>query len=240
MIFPLPKKIKEDLKLWFCRRWEVPYSPEEIPYGLYRRIEKSQPLCVVDVGAHRGGFMKSISRICGVSRGVLVEALPFKIDWLKRDFSSAEYTIFECAVADRTGTIEFHLNPMSDTSSLLRLRQEMPELSALPEGTSELLTVQARTLDDLIAEAKLDRVDLLKIDVQGAEAIAFAGAGEMLKKTRLVLTEVSLKPLYDQSATFFDIHRIMTSAGFKLLDLNPEFRAPDGELLQCDALFQRE
>jgi FkbM family methyltransferase len=240
MMFPLPKKLKEQMKQWLCRRWQVPYSPEEIPFGLFRQIENSPPLCVVDVGAHRGGFMKSISRICGVSRGVLVEALPFKIDWLKRDFPSAEYTIFECAVADRTGTIDFHLNPMSDTSSLLRLRQEMPELSALPEGSSKTLTVVSRKLDDLVAEAGLDQVDLLKIDVQGAEAIAFAGAVETLQRTRLVLTEVSLKPLYDHSATFFDIYQLMTSAGFKLLDLNPEFRAPDGELLQCDALFQRE
>jgi FkbM family methyltransferase len=240
MIFPLPKKTKEKLKQWLCRRWDVPYCPEEIPVALHRLIEKSAPLRVVDVGAHRGGFMKSISRICGVSSGILVEALPFKIEWLKRDFPSKEYTIFACAVADREGTIEFNLNPMSDTSSLLRLRQEMPELSALPEGHSEKIQVDCKKLDDLVARVGMDRVDLLKIDVQGAEAMAFAGARETLEKTTLILTEVSLKPLYDDSATFFDIYQLMTAAGFKLLDLNPEFRGPDGELLQCDALFQRK
>ena len=40
----------------------------------------------------------------------------------------------------------------------------------------ELVDVPVRRLDDCLAEWKVDRVDLLKIDVEGHEGKVFAGA----------------------------------------------------------------
>ena len=80
---------------------------------------------------------------------------------------------------------------------------------------------------------------MLKIDVQGAEAQVLAGASQILNRTRFVWIEFSFKPLYENSPTFFDIFAQMDAAGFGLLELTPEFRAPNREVLQADGLFFR-
>jgi hypothetical protein len=66
-----------------------------------------------------------------------------------------------------------------------------------------------------------------------------AGASHILGHTRFVLVEVSFKPLYENSPTFFDIYAQMDAAGFGLLEVTPEFRAPNREMLQADGLFFR-
>jgi len=60
-----------------------------------------------------------------------------------------------------------------------------------------------------------------------------------LNRTRFVWIEFSFKPLYENSPTFFDIFAQMDAAGFGLLELTPEFHAPNREMLQADGLFFR-
>ena len=51
------------------------------------------------------------------------------------------------------------------------------------------MTVRAVTLDDMIDELKLDRVDFIKMDIEGAERHALAGARRLLSayKPRLAI-----------------------------------------------------
>ena len=91
-----------------------------------------------------------------------------------------------------------------------------------------------------IAEYKLDKlekIDFIKLDVQGAEHLVIQGAKKTLALTRLLWTEVSFKSLYEGSSVFDDIYAQLESKGFVLLELSPGHRATNHELLQADALF---
>jgi Methyltransferase FkbM domain len=176
--------LKRRLKELLCRRWDLPYSREEIAFSLLRRIEHGGPISLIDAGAHKGEFTRAIMRVCGVSRGLLIKAMPEKAWRLREEFREPQFSV--------------------------------------------------------AAEAKMTSVDLLKLDVQGAECLALAGAAGILKNTRMLWIEVSFKPLYENSATFFDVYHTVEKAGFILADLKPGFRAPDGELLQADALFLKK
>jgi hypothetical protein len=142
-------------------------------------------------------------------------------------------------VSELTGLVDFEVNEAEQTSSLLKIHRQLPELSEVQLGTPTTLTVQTRTLDDIALEARISEIDLLKIDVQGAEGKVLVGASQMLNRTRFIWVEVSFKPLYENSPTFFDIYAQMDAAGFGLLELTPEFRAPNREVLQADGLFFR-
>jgi len=208
-----------------------------IPSALLRYLPKGQPIQLADIGAHDGDFTFGLACWCGLERSVMVEPLPHKAAQLRERFRAPQYHIFECALAADVGTAVLHVNAIEATSSLFSIRRGIAELSGLALGEEKILRVPTRTLDSVTAEAKLERIDLLKLDVQGAEHLVLAGATQALKATRLIWSECSFKPLYTGSCTFADIYETLAKVGFQLLELNTAFRSPTGELLQVDALF---
>jgi FkbM family methyltransferase len=71
--------------------------------------------------------------------------------------------------------------------------------------------VQTRRLDDL---AEIAAMDMLKIDVQGAELMVFKGAEEKLKRAVAIHTEVCFLELYKNQPLFGDVDVDLRSRGF--------------------------
>ena len=95
-------------------------------------------------------------------------------------------------------------------------------------------------LDTLLHELRWPgNIDLMKIDVQGAELLALRGAEQALARTRFVFAEVSFAPLYEGSCVFGEVYDFLCSRGFRLLSIQEGFRGEDNELLQCDSMFGR-
>ena len=235
---PLRRRLKAAFRLALQSALRIPcHGIYGIPYILLQRLQKNVPLRVVDVGAHDGEFTFGLASYCGLEAGVLVEPLPHKAAKLREKFRPPHYHVFECALAASAGEAELRVNDLEATSSLFAIRRGMPELNALPLGEERVVRVAQCTLDSVVAEAGLPRLDVLKIDVQGAEHLVLSGAAETLRRTRLIWTECSFKPLYDGSSTFTDIYVALNAAGFRLLEMSPTFRSPTGELLQSDLLF---
>lgn len=74
--------------------------------------------------------------------------------------------------------------------------------------------IQSMSIDDLVSERSLNRVDFIKMDIEGAEMAALEGAVETLKRfrPRLAIT------IYRSMEDFVDIPRMLQS-----LDLDYEF-----------------
>ena len=82
-------------------------------------------------------------------------------------------------------------------------------------GQSEINTECIR-LDDFMDEINLKTVDMLWVDVQGAEKIVFDGMGEKLKDVKVINTEVGIhEPLYENSINAEELTEYMDKIGFK-------------------------
>ena len=73
------------------------------------------------------------------------------------------------------------------------------------ELNKEVVRVEVRTLDQIDQIATFPTIDLLKIDVQGAESQVLKGARKVLEKTQNVLVEISLYDLYESKTSFLDV-----------------------------------
>jgi FkbM family methyltransferase len=91
------------------------------------------------------------------------------------------------------------------------------------------IKVQADTLDNWCASNKITAIDIIWIDVQGAELFLFEGAEEILKHTRIIMTEVGLKPYYEGHTLKPDIDRFLLARGFRELDSSFELNGFDYE-----------
>ena len=105
------------------------------------------------------------------------------------------------ALADADAAVELFVaddpgnNPSADTLS--------------PRPGRSAVSVRARRLDDVVAEEKLERVDVLKIDVEGAELRLFDGAPRTLALARRIVMEVH-PPAVDPA----EVRRRLAALGF--------------------------
>jgi FkbM family methyltransferase len=111
---------------------------------------------VVDLGAHRGLFGKQMKTLFN-SNCFLIEADPY----LYRNIALDEkIKVFNYAIAGESGEIKFHLhhNPEENTIK-----------SHTGTGVKETVTVEAITLESFLKQNNLNDVNILKVDIEGAE-----------------------------------------------------------------------
>jgi FkbM family methyltransferase len=195
---------------------------------------------VLDVGANEGQFAGIARRLFPRANILSFEPLPRCCAALRRNFEDdPDFEAFECALGDESGTASFFENEFSPSSSLLQMKAA--HTSAFPyTARTRPVQVPVRTLDDVLAGRTLRDDLFLKMDVQGYELHVLAGAPRTLPRCRLVLTEVSLEPLYDGEALARDMVNTMHTAGFRLAAVVDCLRSPNDEHpLQIDLLFAR-
>ena len=77
--------------------------------------------------------------------------------------------------------------------------------------------IKTHRLDDL---SEIERIDFLKIDIQGGELGAFDGARKKLSKCLCVQTEVAFVPIYEDQPLFSDQDLFLRSLGFHFFALS--------------------
>ena len=195
---------------------------------------------IVDVGAARGDYGARAALVLDVRRVVMVEALPDAAARLRTRFAGDQrFTVVEAALADACGQATFHVNESEDSSSILPVSRVVTETAfGRSFQTAREIVVKTLTLDELHRQEKLDIVDLLKVDIQGAEGRLIAGGGEALARTRAALLEVNFERFYDGAPLFHEIDAMMTDRGFRLRSLLKPRLAKSGKwLAYANALY---
>ena len=135
---------------------------------------------VADVGANAGGWTISAARAVGPGGRVLAfEPVPRIAESLRRTVRVnrlRQVRVFELALAETTGTRAFSVERENPGGSRLDTMENRPG------RTFDAITVKAARLDDIAAAENLQRLDLVKIDVEGFEHGVLSGARETLAR----------------------------------------------------------
>jgi FkbM family methyltransferase len=139
-------------------------------------------MTLIDVGANIGSHTVHGARLVGDKGRVFsLEADPETFALLEQNVRSnriTNATLYNQCISDKPGMVTFNVNPDSARSSLLR------------EGISQRQLL-ASTLDNLLPAGI--QVDLLKIDVEGADYLVLGGAKRLFRDgpPRVVVIEVT-------------------------------------------------
>lgn len=135
---------------------------------------------VVEIGAGVGTETRILSHLVGEEgRVIAVEANPRVARLLRIVLALnnlTNVTVVETAVSDRDGTVEF-IDEEQDVSGRLRTG------SSRVDAMKRVIDVNCTTLDKIVGENSIERVALLKINIEGAEVAALKGGRETLSVT---------------------------------------------------------
>jgi FkbM family methyltransferase len=156
--------------------WKLRAARDERDTARVLRDVLRSDSCTVDVGAHKGKFLRKLLDAAPMGVHTAFEALPHYAGELRARFPGVR--VLEYAVSDQAGSMDFYLIPGFEGWSGLRV-QEYP-ISVKPER----LTVQSAR-DSFFGPE--DRIDFVKIDVEGAELGVLRGAKATILRARPVI-----------------------------------------------------
>lgn len=193
--------------------WETPVTQ------CLARLVRPGDTCI-DVGAHLGYFSVLMSALAGGSGKTLaIEPNPRIASLLKRtsEINHPGFRVWEGALSNLSGRTEIHIPRLHTGDSSLLVRKEAGEEGFIREE------VAVDTLDRLLPAFGLSRVDVMKIDAEGAEPLIFKGMPETLSANPDLKIVMEFSPgLYHDAREFsrilserFDAYTI--ESGFRFV-----------------------
>ncbi|MCY4018127.1 MAG: FkbM family methyltransferase [Chloroflexi bacterium] len=180
------KTIPED-PFWF--RLELLTGQHEVETAqLLRRLVKPG-MIALDVGAHVGYYTRLLSRLTGArGRVIAFEPHPQTHQVLRHNTRAlANATPLQVAVAEAAGSAELYDYLMMSASGSLHYDESLADLQRArmdawdiaPRGGEafemQRFQVETATIDACLAELGIGRVDMVKMDIEGAELGALRG-----------------------------------------------------------------
>jgi FkbM family methyltransferase len=203
----------------------------------FRFFKTGEVQVLVDVGAHDGWYAKRAALYFPLKRSILIEPLPSNAAGLRK-LGLPGLKVVEAAMSDKKGRAKFTVSQTAQASSLLEMSPGMTEAYQLDMSGQEKIEVAVGTLDALCDEENIERIDLLKIDVQGAEKLLLAGAKNALRRTKYLQIEMLFVEHYRGCALFHELDELCRAAGFELHRLGDFSNDSKGRLLQGDAIYR--
>ena len=210
------------------KKWMAHWHGDEAAQGQ----TATAPAIWVDVGAHLG---ESSFRYAKEHPTTTVYAFEPNLKLAADQFNRLpNYIVLPMAVTETNGFSNFLLNGNTAVSSLLPfnaegLRQWVGKEQILDSTKVLVPTIR---LDTFMEMLRLERIDYLKIDAQGADFAVIRSAGEHLKRIQKIKLEVAVTPtqLYDGAASKKEIVEYLLSRGFALEAIEPQTHGQEENL----------
>jgi FkbM family methyltransferase len=149
------------------------------------RLSGKQPRTVFDVGANVGDYSEFCLRLLGPQWLVhAFEPSPTTFQLLSERLSSAPKNRLRCHMLgfsdSQRQTTLYSSGPGATIASVERLERPLREFK---DEFSE--TIQLTTIDQFCAQNAIEKIDFLKLDVEGHEIAVLRGASRMLDEGRI-------------------------------------------------------
>lgn len=224
-------------------RLSGPRSPDDAWSALQRLLAGIEKPVIFDVGAHHGYVSLTFRQLFPSATIYAFEPFPESFKRLKANTASdPKIHAFNYGLSDQEGMQPFYSNQSSATNSLLSTDASGKDTwgAGLLE-TRRRISAPFKTLDSVMDSLEIPGIDLLKLDVQGAEHLVMSGASATLDRghIRLIYTEIITQPTYANQKRFDEALAVFYRANFDLYHLYNMSLTREGRLRQVDAIFTR-
>lgn len=157
----------------------------------------------------------------------------------KTNIGNKNVTIKNLALYDSIGKKELNVTANYVSSSINELNNS--EINTQPDeqikkfGLIEKQQINTSTLDEETKDLK--EILIIKLDTQGSELNILKSGIETLKKTHLLLIELSNHDMYQKGCQYYEVDQFLREHNFKLVDIIVTYR-PKGIAMEYDAIYE--
>jgi FkbM family methyltransferase len=135
--------------------------------------------------------------------------------------------LIEGAINDYNGECKFY--PINKDKTITTWQDGNPGASSLfiatgnyPHETyfQDEITINCHRVDTVLKNEKIDKVDLIWMDLQGAELLALNSMGSILHTVDYIHTEVSYQKIYNDQVLFPELNNFLIDNNFISLTLS--------------------
>jgi FkbM family methyltransferase len=206
-----------------------------------RRFVMDDKPVILDIGGQIG---QSVQRYARLFPGATIHSFePFPETYSRLLRRAAKYPgaqAHQIALADTPGSRPLHVSPQfSGTNSLLQRPSSGRRYYPRDAELIDVAHVDVTTVDNFCTERGIETIDLMKIDVQGAELLVLKGARGLLEREAIsaIICEVAFTAHYEEGVLYHDLARFLGDFGYTLFDFEEGVRARNGQLRYSNALF---
>lgn len=168
---------------------------------------RTTPPVVFDVGANTGEYATAVlERLGERARLYCFEPSRHAFERLA-DAVAGRAEVLNFALGERNGSAELHFDVAGSPIASLFPRR----MDHLGVAMDDRETVEVRRLDDFCRDNGIERIDLLKLDVEGNELNVLQGAGTLLEDGAIDVIQFEFGGSNVDSRTFFrDFYELLT------------------------------
>lgn len=198
--------------------------------GLAKKLLGENIQTVFEMGANDCNDTIGFSKLLPDAKIYAFECNPAVLSKDREKIKSLKNAVLvEKAVSDREGVLEFFptTNGNTGASSLFKESDSYDV-----EKYNQIKTiVESTTIENFADKESIDGVDILWMDMQGAELVTLKGAGKFLNKIKIIHTEAEFIEIYRGQPLFGEVRKYLENNNFILYGFTHFGR------YACDAIF---
>lgn len=186
----------------------------------------------LDVGANKGSYARALLTNTNASV-YAIEPIPVMVEQAiaaTKEFGD-RCQVIQCALSDHAGKVQ------------LRYRRDQTEAASLCDEVGnevyqadEIVDVELTTIDSLVGQLGLSRVDFIKLDVEGLELACLKGAKKTIETLQPAFIQVEMH--WHHIFTGTTLHALhMLLAGYHVYRLLPNGVVPTDPRTTLDNVF---
>lgn len=196
-------------------------------------------LAIFDVGAYVGDITATYAKIFPQATIYCFEPFPDSFNKLSTLAKSSSIKPFQIALCDKNSQANLQINTDRSCNSIFTRPTTGAKYYSQNSRYVSQIEVETQTLDTFCNTKGIADIDILKLDVEGAELKVFKGALGKLsdKRIRLIFAEVMFVAHYEGGCLFHEVSDFLSRYGYTLFNLYNLKRARNGQLRWGNAIF---
>jgi FkbM family methyltransferase len=199
---------------------------EKVSVGLWKKLVKNSPT-IFDIGANTGVFALIAKAVNPSAEVYAFEPIARIYDKLRKNIQLNNFAIksFPVAISDKDGKAEILDNPSVENEYSLSLNNDHNSKSA----EQIKVEIDIITLDTFIEQNNINKIDLLKIDVESHEGEVMEGFAKHLPLFKpTLLIEILRNPVGEK------VQRTLTGLNYLYFNIDE-----NGEILKVENITRR-